>query len=425
LGTSLPDTFASKTAAIHDEYADNSIGNVTGSNSVNVFLGLGISWSVGAFYWTLKDPTDEWKEKYPDIYEKYPTGAFAVPSADLGFSVTVFLICCVICIGVLFARRHALGCELGGSRPAKMATSGLFVFLWLYYITLSSWKAVNTDATGGEQAAAIFTGIALFLVIGVLAGCISKVVVGAQAECRSSEESAGGEGKKVKMTEKDWQAVVGKLRDYVQEQQHQIVQWKSLFDNLVQQGKLNPSALQAEFPDGVPGDLENPGIQNGATEASGTVPSITVEAAEGDSPDDPPLQSEGTFAPQGSLSHNSCPKTKSENSSAGGKKSTAGTKGKSKAKAKSKSTLGRGASRILSEEKANTPTSNLPPASEDEHEDEWDANVHEEGALPASPRDDFKNAASGSPNRPGAACSPAAEVSAGQIETQIEPPPGG
>jgi len=34
LGTSLPDTFASKTAAVQDKYADASIGNVTGSNSV-------------------------------------------------------------------------------------------------------------------------------------------------------------------------------------------------------------------------------------------------------------------------------------------------------------------------------------------------------------------------------------------------------
>lgn len=36
------DTFASRTAAIQNEYADSSIGNVTGSNAVNVFLGIGI-----------------------------------------------------------------------------------------------------------------------------------------------------------------------------------------------------------------------------------------------------------------------------------------------------------------------------------------------------------------------------------------------
>merc|ERR1712238_652364 len=45
-GTSLPDTFASKTAAQMNPYADASIGNITGSNSVNVFLGLGLPWSI-------------------------------------------------------------------------------------------------------------------------------------------------------------------------------------------------------------------------------------------------------------------------------------------------------------------------------------------------------------------------------------------
>lgn len=44
------DTFASKVAAIQDSTADNSVGNVTGSNAVNVFLGIGIAWSLAAFY---------------------------------------------------------------------------------------------------------------------------------------------------------------------------------------------------------------------------------------------------------------------------------------------------------------------------------------------------------------------------------------
>ena len=50
LGTSLPDTFASKAAAVGERYADNAIGNVTGSNSVNVFLGLGLPWLIAAIY---------------------------------------------------------------------------------------------------------------------------------------------------------------------------------------------------------------------------------------------------------------------------------------------------------------------------------------------------------------------------------------
>jgi len=52
LGTSLPDTFASKQAAEESTNADSAIGNVTGSNSVNVFLGLGIPWLIGSIYYT-------------------------------------------------------------------------------------------------------------------------------------------------------------------------------------------------------------------------------------------------------------------------------------------------------------------------------------------------------------------------------------
>lgn len=50
IGTSLPDTFASVTAAQSSEYADSAIGNVTGSNSVNVFLGLGLPWVISTMY---------------------------------------------------------------------------------------------------------------------------------------------------------------------------------------------------------------------------------------------------------------------------------------------------------------------------------------------------------------------------------------
>merc|ERR1712117_825390 len=67
LGTSVPDTFASKTA-------DNSVGNVTGSNAVNVFLGIGIAWSMAAIYWEANGEQ------------------FIVPVGSLGFSVTVFCI---------------------------------------------------------------------------------------------------------------------------------------------------------------------------------------------------------------------------------------------------------------------------------------------------------------------------------------------
>merc|ERR1712224_343284 len=87
LGTSLPDTWASKTAAQQDEYADASIGNVTGSNSVNVFLGLGLPWLMGACYWASVDDAKkaEWRMRYSadEVSSKYPDAAFAVIAGDL------------------------------------------------------------------------------------------------------------------------------------------------------------------------------------------------------------------------------------------------------------------------------------------------------------------------------------------------------
>jgi len=148
LGTSLPDTFASKAAAIGDSTADNSIGNVTGSNSVNVFLGLGLPWTMATIYWAIEGESqlDLWRATVLEsgaagvaVVEKYPDGVFFVPAGELSFSVMVFSICAVMCLLTLIARRALVGYELGG----KYATpTGCFFFcLWLAYIILSSLKA--------------------------------------------------------------------------------------------------------------------------------------------------------------------------------------------------------------------------------------------------------------------------------------------
>ncbi|NWZ36340.1 NAC1 protein, partial [Brachypodius atriceps] len=97
LGTSVPDTFASKVAATQDQYADASIGNVTGSNAVNVFLGIGVAWSIAA------------------IYHAAHGQAFQVSPGTLAFSVTLFTIFAFISVGVLlYRRRPEIGGELGG-----------------------------------------------------------------------------------------------------------------------------------------------------------------------------------------------------------------------------------------------------------------------------------------------------------------------
>merc|ERR1739848_878223 len=131
LGTSVPDPFASKTAAIQDETADASVGNVTGSNAVNVFLGIGIAWSMAAIYWEAQGKT------------------FDVPVGSLGFSVTIFCIEAVLAIGILMVRRNpAIGGELGGPKTARPIFAGLFVLFWCFYVFMSALEAYKVIKPG-------------------------------------------------------------------------------------------------------------------------------------------------------------------------------------------------------------------------------------------------------------------------------------
>ncbi|CAF1313946.1 unnamed protein product, partial [Rotaria sordida] len=125
-GISLPNTFASMIAAKNSKTADDVIRNITGSNSVNVFLGLGLPWLIAAIYWKSKNLP------------------FTVKGGDLSFSALVFSICGILCMIVLILRRY-LGvfgkAELGGPIIPKYICSIFFVILWVAYLTLSGLQA--------------------------------------------------------------------------------------------------------------------------------------------------------------------------------------------------------------------------------------------------------------------------------------------
>merc|ERR1712195_305242 len=122
LGTSLPDTFASKEATIGDDTADAAITNVTGSNSVNVFLGLGIPWTMACLY--------------------HSSGIMYYPAGDLVFSVLVFFVCALYAIGLLIYRRADwIGGELGGPKTFAWFTSISLGVLWVCYVVLSAMRA--------------------------------------------------------------------------------------------------------------------------------------------------------------------------------------------------------------------------------------------------------------------------------------------
>ena len=125
IGTSLPDTFASMTAARESRYADSAVGNVTGSNSVNVFLGLGLPWVIAVAYET-------W------FNDDNPSGIYRYPAKGLDLSVLLFLVCSLIGIVILVFRRLVVKGELGGSWLGRAVSCLIFCSLWLIYIGVCS-----------------------------------------------------------------------------------------------------------------------------------------------------------------------------------------------------------------------------------------------------------------------------------------------
>ncbi|KAK7507405.1 hypothetical protein BaRGS_00001340 [Batillaria attramentaria] len=126
LGTSMPDTFASRAAAINEKWADSSIGNINGSNAVNVFLGMGLPWLISTIYWKIEG------------------GKLTVHTGSLGFSVMLFAVFALMTITILMIRRnlkmfgHA---ELGGPKQTKIVSAVIITMFWVVYIIMSSLQA--------------------------------------------------------------------------------------------------------------------------------------------------------------------------------------------------------------------------------------------------------------------------------------------
>ena len=124
IGTSLPDTFASMTAAKESRYADSAVGNVTGSNSVNVFLGLGLPWVIAIIY---------------EVYVvENPLKSYRYPAKGLDLSVLLFLVCSLVGLVVLVGRRIVVKGELGGSPGGRKCSAVFFIGLWITYVSVAS-----------------------------------------------------------------------------------------------------------------------------------------------------------------------------------------------------------------------------------------------------------------------------------------------
>ncbi|XP_030451610.2 magnesium/proton exchanger [Syzygium oleosum] len=123
-GTSWPDLVASKIAAERQTTADSAIANITCSNSVNIYVGIGVPWLIDTAY----------------NFIVYREPLRIQNAAGLSFSLLVFFCTSVGCISVLVLRRLTLGAELGGPKPWAWLTSIYFMLLWVIFVVLSSLK---------------------------------------------------------------------------------------------------------------------------------------------------------------------------------------------------------------------------------------------------------------------------------------------
>ncbi|KAL5561448.1 hypothetical protein UlMin_031195 [Ulmus minor] len=123
-GTSWPDLVASKIAAERQTTADSAIANITCSNSVNIYIGIGVPWLIDTAY----------------NFFAYGEPLRIKNAAGLSFSLLVFFSTSVGCIVVLVFRRLTLGAELGGPKLWAWITCVYFMLLWLIFVVLSSLR---------------------------------------------------------------------------------------------------------------------------------------------------------------------------------------------------------------------------------------------------------------------------------------------
>ncbi|KAJ8898621.1 hypothetical protein K2173_004234 [Erythroxylum novogranatense] len=123
-GTSWPDLVASKIAAERQTTADSAIANITCSNSVNIYVGIGVPWLIDTAY----------------NFFAYRERLHINNAAGLSFSLLVFFATSVGCIAVLVFRRLTLGAELGGPRIWAWVTCLYLMLLWVIFVVLSSLR---------------------------------------------------------------------------------------------------------------------------------------------------------------------------------------------------------------------------------------------------------------------------------------------
>jgi solute carrier family 8 (sodium/calcium exchanger) len=119
-GTSLPGLFVSRLALQTSSDAQSALENMTGSNSVNVFIGLGVPWLLGSLY---------------HAFAPAGKGSYVVPAGTLSFSVALYCGVGALCVCFQLYRRFVVGADFGGgSKAQSYVSAALLVALWIIYV---------------------------------------------------------------------------------------------------------------------------------------------------------------------------------------------------------------------------------------------------------------------------------------------------
>merc|ERR1712050_294561 len=103
---------------------------------------------------------------YTDIHELYggasaTKGVFAVPAANLGFSIVAFCCACLGALLLLVLRRRVVVGELGGPYQIKVATALTLVLYWAGYVFIVSWRALRYEQASVTEEVLVISSVLL------------------------------------------------------------------------------------------------------------------------------------------------------------------------------------------------------------------------------------------------------------------------
>jgi len=126
-GTSVPDALASRSAANKGRYADEAVGVITGSNSVNIFIGLGLPWIIASVYHYNKT-----------IAPGAVATSFVIPAQGLTVAVITYIVVSILAYFILMCRRGVVKGELGGEDVGRWCSTFIFLLLWVIFVVIAS-----------------------------------------------------------------------------------------------------------------------------------------------------------------------------------------------------------------------------------------------------------------------------------------------